>query len=123
MTEEAQQRYLSGEALTPELIEQIVRDLFLGNLGREQENFLEVERRLCLGQAHRVYRRRSLYKYILAGERIVARGHDLIQLELRLTGLVREVRTADDDPHLAVRNRIFASVYDAAWRSSTPRRG
>ena len=115
MVQEAQQRYLSGEALTPALVEQIVRDLFLGNLGREQENFLEVERRLCLGQAHRVHRRLALYKSILAGERVVARGQDLVQLELRLTGLVREVRAAGDEPHLAVRNRIFASVYDAAW--------
>ena len=115
MVQEAQQRYLSGEALAPALVEQIVRDLFLGNLGREQENFLEVERRLCLGQAHRVHRRLALYKSILGVERVVARGQDLVQLELRLTGLVREVRAAGDEPHLAVRNRIFASVYDAAW--------
>lgn len=115
MVAEAQQRYLRGEALTPELIEQLVQDLFLGNLGHEQENFLEVERRLCLGQAHRVHRRLSLYKSILAGERVPARGQDLVQLELRLTGLVREVRVSGEEPHLTVRNRIFASVYDAAW--------
>lgn len=115
MVAAAQQRYLRGEALVPALIEQLVQDLFLGNLGHEQENFLEVERRLCLGQAHRVHRRLSLYRSILAGERVVARGHDLVQLELRLTGLVREVRAPGEEPHLAVRNRIFASVYDAAW--------
>lgn len=115
MVEEAQQRFLQGEALTPALVEQLVRDLFLGNLGREQENFLEVERRLCLGQAHRVHRRLGLYKSILAGERVVARGQDLVQLELRLTGLVREVREPHEEPYLAVRNRIFASVYDQGW--------
>lgn len=115
MVEEAQDHYLHGEALAPALVERIVRELFLGNLGREQENFLEVERRVCLGQAHRVYRRLTLYKSILAGERVAARGEDLIQLELRLTGLVREVRPPGEAPRLAVRNRIFASVYDAAW--------
>lgn len=115
MVAEAQQRYLQGKALTPALVEQLVQDLFLGNLGHEQENFLEVERRLCLGQAHRVHRRLSLYKSILAGERVIARGADLVQLELRLTGLVREVRLPGEEPYLAVRNRIFASVYDAAW--------
>lgn len=115
MVEEAQQRFLQGEALTPALVEQLVRDLFLGNLGREQENFLEVERRLCLGQAHRVHRRLGLYKSILSGERVVARGQDLVQLELRLTGLVREVRAPGEEPYLAVRNHIFASVYDQGW--------
>lgn len=115
MVEEIHNRQGDGAALQPELVDEVVRELYLGSLGGEKENFLEVERRLCVGQAQRVYRRLSLYRSILGGERVPARGHDLVQLELRLTGLVREVRVAGEDAYLAVRNRVFAAVFGDGW--------
>lgn len=115
LVEEVQRRAEEGEPLSPELAEQAVADLFLGSLGREHENFLEVERRLCLGPAHRVQRRLALYRALLRGESVPVRGHDPIQLELRIAGLLREIRPAGEPPHLAVRNRIFAAVFDETW--------
>ncbi|MFO0579032.1 MAG: MFS transporter [Polyangia bacterium] len=115
LVEEVRSCEEEGAALSPELAEQAVAELFLGALGREHENFLEVERRLCLGPAHRVQRRLALYRALLRGERVPTRGHDPIQLELRIAGLVRELRPPGQPPHLGVRNRIFASVFDATW--------
>lgn len=109
------QRQREGTELSQAAVDRTVQELFLRGIGREKENFLEVERRLSLGQAHRVHRRLLLYKSILRGESIPARGQDLIQLELRLTGLVREVRGSGEGPLLAVRNRVFAALFDEAW--------
>lgn len=115
LVEEFFKRCSEGTAPEPAQVDALVRELFLGNLGGEQENFLEVERRLCLGQAHRVHRRLALYKSVLRGDTVLARGQDLIQLELRLTGLIRELRRPGTEPRLAVRNRIFAAVFDESW--------
>lgn len=115
MVQAVHHRQHEGVELGQALVERSVQELFLRGLGREKENFLEVERRLSLGQAHRVHRRLLLYKSVLRGEPVPARGQDLIQLELRLTGLVREVRGSADGPQLAVRNRVFAALFDEAW--------
>lgn len=117
LVEEVQHRHEDGAELSQALADQAVADLFLGQvgLGREHENFLEVERRLCLGPAHRVQRRLALYRALLRGERVPVRGHDPIQIELRIAGLVRELRTPGEPPHLGVRNRIFAAVFDESW--------
>jgi dipeptide/tripeptide permease len=117
LVEEVQHRHEDSAEFSPGLADQAVADLFLGQigLGREHENFLEVERRLCLGPAHRVQRRLSLYRELLRGEHVPVRGHDPIQIELRIAGLVRELRTPGEPPHLGVRNRIFAAVFDESW--------
>jgi len=109
------ERAQTDAAIDPESVDRAVRDQFIGGLGREQENFLEAERRLCLGQAHRARQRLALYKSIRQGQIIPARGRDPIQLELRLTGLVCEQRREDAEPILAIRNRIFAALFDSSW--------
>lgn len=96
-------------------VDALVSERFLSNLGREQENFLEVERRLCLGSAHRVRQRVAQYRALRSGQKIVVRGRDPIQLELNLTGLVRSERQTDSDSILVVRNRIFAKLFDETW--------
>ncbi len=115
LVEEVRQRHQDGALLHSVLIDSIVRERFLSTLSREQENFLEVERRLCLGQVHRVQRRLALYKSILGGDSVPALGQDLVQLELRLTGLVRELRVSEAPTHLVVRNRVFATLFDESW--------
>ena len=115
LVEETYARCLDGSVLAPDLVDALVRELFLNKLSGEQENFLEAERRLCLGPAHRIHRRLVLYRSVLQGQGVAARGSDLVHLELRLTGLIREVRLPDAEPYLAIRNRIFASVFDQAW--------
>jgi dipeptide/tripeptide permease len=100
---------------TPAAVDAIVQRQFLSSLGREQENFLEVERRLCLGSAHRVRQRVAVYRAIRAGQRVVVRGRDPIQLELNLSGLVRAEPDPDGEANLVVRNRIFAQLFDASW--------
>lgn len=105
----------AGSTTDSAWIDRTVREQFVGGLGREQENFLEAERRLSLGQAHRARQRLSLYKSIRQGQVIAARGRDPIQLELRLTGLICEQRREGAEPILVVRNRIFAELFDASW--------
>ena len=109
----------AGRPVDAEAIDQIVREQFLGGLGREQENFLEVERRLCLGPAHRARQRVALYKSVRQGANVPARGRDPIQLELRLTGLVSEQRNRAGDTALVVRNRILAELFDESWVPKT----
>lgn len=113
--------------LTADAVDRAVTDLFLQPLGREQENILEVERRLCLGPAHRVRQRIELYRAIRAGARVVARSRDPIQLDLHLTGLVTTTAPpaharmeiaaspARAEPILVVRNRILATLFDDVW--------
>lgn len=105
--------------LDPPAVDRVVREIFLGSLGREQENLLEVERRFAVGQPHRVQRRLALYRSLLQGEKVPARGNDPIHLELRLTGLAKEQRLPGEPTRLAVRNPIFASVFDASWLPQT----
>ena len=101
--------------LVPADVDAIVQRQCLSSLGREQENFLEVERRLCLGSAHRVRQRVALYRAIRAGQRVVVRGRDPVQLELHLSGLVRAEPDPDGEASLVVRNRVFAQLFDAGW--------
>lgn len=104
---------------TQATVDHMVREIFQGSLGREQENLLEVERRFCVGQPHRVQRRLALYRRLLQGDKIPARSHDLAHLELRLTGLAKQQSTPGEPPYLVVRNPIFSSVFDANWVPQT----
>lgn len=106
---------LGAMPLGPSAVDAVVREQFLGSLGREQENFLEVERRLCLGSAHRVRQRVALYRAIRSGQRVPVRGRDSLQLDLNLTGLVRSERQPNGEACLVVRNRIFADLFDESW--------
>lgn len=112
-------RASDSAGINPATVDRLVREIFLGSLGREQENLLEVERRFCVGQPHRVQRRLALYRSLLQGDKIPARGHDPSHLELRLTGLAKEQRVPGEPPCLVVRNPIFSSVFDATWVPQT----
>ncbi len=105
--------------LSPAAVDILARGIFQGSLGREQENLLEVERRFCVGPPHRVQRRLALYRSLLQGDKVPARGYDIIHLELRLTGLAKEQRTPGEMPCLVVRNPIFSSVFGATWVPQT----
>ena len=109
------QRAQDGEPTDAQHIDSIVRQQFLGGLGREHENFLEVERRLSLGPPHRARQRLALYVSIRRGQVIPARSRDPIQLELRLTGLIAERRNDGGEAVLAVRNRLLAELFDTTW--------
>src|SRR5262249_8823635 len=55
-----------------------------------------------------------LYGRLLEGERIVAEQDDLIQQELRLTGMAAN-RVVEGASLLQVRNRIYATVFNDTW--------
>jgi len=99
--------------LTVGTVDRLVREIFIGPLVHEQEDFLEIERRFCAGPSHRVRRRLALYQRLLRGDKVPARRHDLIQLELRLSGLAK--LAPGDPPYLAVRNPIVSSVFNESW--------
>lgn len=99
--------------LTVGTVDRRVREIIIGPLVHEQEDFLEIERRLCAGPSHRVRRRLTLYQRLLRGDKVPARRHDLIQLELRLSGLAK--LAPGDPPYLAVRNPIVSSVFNESW--------
>lgn len=108
-----------ARSIEPATVDRLVQEIFLGSMGREQESLLEVERRFCIGQPHRVQRRLALYRSLLRGETVLARGHDPAHLELRLTGLAKERHVPGHDPQLVVRNPIFSSIFHAAWQPQT----
>jgi len=99
--------------LTVGTVDRLVRDIFIGPLVREQEDFLEIERRLCTGPSHRVRRRLALYQRLLRGDKVPTCRNNLVHRELRLSGLAQLV--PGDPPYLAVRNPIVSSVFNASW--------
>jgi len=58
--------------------------------------------------------RLSLYREMLLEERISLNTGEHVQTELLLSGMAR-VRLSEGGPYLAVRNRIFAQVFDRRW--------
>lgn len=56
-----------------------------------------------------------LYRQLLSGQEVPADGADPVQLGLRLTGLAAERDQPGGPRRMAVRNRIFARVFDAGW--------
>lgn len=99
--------------LTIGTVDRLVREIFVGPLVHEQEDFLEIERRLCAGPSHRVRRRLALYQRLLRGDKVPARRNDLVHRELSLSGLAKLV--PGEPPYLAVRNPIVSSVFNASW--------
>jgi len=99
--------------ITVGTVDRLVREICIGPLVHEQEDFLEIERRLCAGPSHRVRRRLALYQRLLRGDKVPARRHDPVHRELRLSGLAKLV--PGEPSYLAVRNPIVSSVFNASW--------
>lgn len=85
--------------LTVGTVDRLVREIFIGPLVHGQEDFLEIERRLCAGPCQRVRRRLALYQRLLRGDRVPARRHDLVHRNLHLSGLAKLI--PGDPPCLA----------------------
>lgn len=91
-----------------ELVEELVRKHFLNDGRHKDLNLQYAEKRLesrpDAGMLLRMYRR------VLEADSIPADRNDPLQNELRLSGLCRW-----SDGALAVRNKIFAIVFDWSW--------
>ncbi len=101
-------------------VHRIVEAVFLREGRNREPNLTYVESRLRNHQ--QLGPMLSLYRNLLMAEPILAERDDPVQMELHLSGLVAR-RNIDGHTRLAVRNQIFATVYDLAWvRSKESRR-
>jgi hypothetical protein len=103
--------------LSPEArVERLVKRLFLERGRLEDPNLAYAERRLGKTAAGplrlEIFR---IYRRLLYGAPVPARGDDPAQQELRLAGLVSERDDEGGPSRLVVRSRIFATVFDLAW--------
>ena len=57
----------------------------------------------------------GMYRKLLVQERVPALAEHQVQLELYLAGMVRQVEEADGQRVLALRNGIYARVFDRQW--------
>ncbi|GAB4562794.1 MAG: hypothetical protein Tsb0020_11410 [Haliangiales bacterium] len=101
-----------------EEVEEVIRTRFLAPKQIEDPNLQFAERRLGKRRdasrvitAHRIL---QLYRRLHRGEHILADASDRDQYELRLIGMAAE-RAHPGGRVLAVRNRIFQTVFDQAW--------
>lgn len=99
-------------------IQALVGELFLPH-GRALEPTLNFAAKHFGRNSKRSYASQMLrlYEQVRAGLEIVADAQDPVQSALRLTGMVAE-RIRGDRRVLAVRNRIYASVFNEAWVAS-----
>jgi WD40 repeat protein len=93
-------------------VDAAVARAFLRHGRGEDPNLEYAERRLTADP--RAAPMLRLYRRLLDGERVVVEREDLDQRALRLTGMAAEDRSASP-AILRVRNRIYATVFDAAW--------
>ena len=92
-----------------------VEKLFFQRSQQRNPNLDYAEKCFQRGDANpRVAKMLALYARLIRGERVAADGRDPIQGAILLTGMAATRRT-DSGPILGVRNRIFATVFDAAW--------
>lgn len=101
-----------------EWIARLVTELFLP-CGRVLEPTLNFAEKSFGRNSTRSYafQMLSLYEQIRAGLEVLADAQAPVQTALRLTGMVAE-RRKGDHRLLAVRNRIYASVFNDAWVAS-----
>lgn len=104
----------SQESDPEEQVAALVREVFLLRGRTEDQNLAYAEKRLRSERTERARPMLALYRRLLADAPIAPRGEDEVQTALRLCGLVAD-RQADHARQLRVRNRVFATVFDAAW--------
>lgn len=99
----------------PNSIDKLVMQLFLRK-GRVLESNLSYAEKFFLAEnrAARIVQMLRLYGRLLTDESIAAQGDNPVQVALRLTGMAAERQDACG-VRLAVRNRIFATVFDLSW--------
>jgi formylglycine-generating enzyme required for sulfatase activity len=87
----------------------LVERLFLGDMARTETNLRSIRDHI----KHNPYigKMLTLYRRILANQKVVAEEQSIEQNELKLTGLVKTTPQGD----LQVRNRIYAHVFDENW--------
>jgi hypothetical protein len=110
----AEAAVLPAGSLNELAIDALVERLFLTNDARNESNLRFVRRAIEEQRNRRPLL--SLYRHILAGDKIADDQRSPIQERLRLAGLVRA-----EDGMLAVRNEIYRRVFNDAWaRAATP---
>lgn len=96
-------------------VEQLAHRLFVQHGRTTEANLADAEKRIDRdpdpGQRAQML---QVYRRLLLGDRVPSVPGDLVQLRLRLSGLVAE-RIDDRGTHLAVRNRVFGQVFDLDW--------
>jgi len=114
LTEPERWQKLTAEQFSDKAVDHLVTELFLSqsladpNLLVAQQIFTQ-ER-----PTYQLLQMCKLYERLLQGEQVPASGSDQIQMSLRLTGMAAE-RHRDGASYLAVRNRIFATIFDREW--------
>ena len=96
------------------LVSEIARE-FLVKDGRIQDAALNyAERHFADRNPDLRSDRVELYRILLAGEDVSAKANDPVQTDLWLAGMA-SFRHEGDQVTLAIRNRIFAEVFDKTW--------
>ncbi len=96
-------------------VSSLVERLFLQRSLVRNPNLDYAEKCFARGDSDpRLAKMLALYARLSRGERVVADGRDPIQGALQLTGMAAP-RSSNSERVLQIRNRIFATVFDAAW--------
>jgi tetratricopeptide (TPR) repeat protein len=99
-----------------ERIDRLVRRLFLSDEARKESNLQYVRDRIY--ESHDREKLLRVYRQVLAEKSVANEERDPIKNQLKLVGLLN---TTSDDT-LVVRNRIYATVFDAQWiKKAMPR--
>ena len=94
---------------TDERIDNLVGRLFLAEGARKETNLQFIRDRI--GESRERGGMLRIYRRVLAGKRVMDEERSLVKSQLKLTGLVKPTSNGA----LAVRNRIYARVFDARW--------
>jgi hypothetical protein len=100
---------------TPALVDRVCRELFFSPRGRESDdNLAFVRNRLLRDPRYRPDDVLTLYAQVRTGHVVPDDPADPHAAILRLSGVAK----GDDRGNLAVRNRVYACVFDARWARS-----
>jgi len=94
---------------TDERIDNLVKRLFLAEEARKETNLQFVRDRF--GESRERGGMLRVYHRVWAGKRVQDEERSVVKSQLKLTGLVK----ATSDGRLAVRNHIYAQVFDGRW--------
>ena len=105
----------AGGKYSEERLAAVVTQLFLGDKARTETNLRSIRDRVS--ENPHAPKMLHIYKRVLTGKQVEAEERSIEQNELKLAGLVK----VSSKGFLQVRNRIYASVFDAAWvKANTP---
>ena len=98
--------------LAPVIVDELVNDMFLSEVGRNTDDNLQFIRKRIL-ESRAAAALLQCYKRVRSRETLPDSELDPILVALKLSGLIK----ANDDGILKVRNPIYESVFDKAWIS------